>query len=135
MSARASSRYSSTYACAIAPASIKPCIVHVETRGIGERLSAVHGIRLPSPEIDIPAQRGAGLTHPEAVPRERRRDQVILRGALVQRARIELGVRQQHRLFRLRLRQRFRHSRLRLRQSRTVFHSCPYQPVELRILE
>ncbi len=110
-------------------------VVHIQARGLGERLRAMHRIRLPPPEIGIPPQGGAGLAHPETVPGERRRDQIILRRPLIQRAGIEIGMRQQGGLRRLRLRQGLRHSRLRLSQCRAVLQSRANQPIQLRILK
>ena len=72
----------------------EPRVVLIEARGLREALGAVHGIRLLTPEIQVPAQARAGLAHPEGVSGERRRDEVVLRRALIQRARIEIGVRQ-----------------------------------------
>jgi hypothetical protein len=61
----------------------EPGVVHIEACRLREVLRPMHGVCLASPEIKIPAQGGAGLPHPEAVSREGRRDEVVLRGSLI----------------------------------------------------
>src|SRR5580692_5810510 len=90
---------------------------------------------MASPKIEIPAQGGTGLPHPEAVSCERRRDEVVLRGTLVQRAGIEVGAWPQSGLRRLGLRERFAHSGLGLGQGGAVFEPQPNQAIELRVLK
>ena len=110
-------------------------IILIEARGLRQVLCAVQGVRLTSPEIEVPAQAGAGLAHPEGMTGERRRNDVVLRRALVQGARIEVGVRQERGACGLRLRKRRAHPRLRLGQGRAVLEPLADQPIELRIIE
>ena len=113
----------------------EPRIVHVQPGRLRQRLRAMHGGGLASPEIDVPAEARPGLSHPEAVSRERRGNQILGGRALVQRACIEVGVRQQSSLRRLRLRERFGHAGLALRQRWAVLEPEPDEFIELRILE
>ncbi len=113
----------------------EPRVVHIEAGGLSESLRAMHGVGLASPEIEIPVQGRAGLTFPEAVSRERRGNDVILGGALVQGARIEVGAGEQPCLRRLGLRDGFAHSGLGFGQGRAVFEPQPNQPIELWVLK
>ena len=114
----------------------EPRVVLIEARGLGEIPRAVHRIGLPPPEIQIPAQAGAGLAHPERVSGERRRDDVVLRCALIQRARVEVRARRERRLRGSALARARRRRAPAPRASVGLSLSpVPDQPVELRILK
>src|ERR1700722_17406362 len=98
-------------------------------------LCPVYGVRLASPEIEIPTQAGAGLAHPKAVSRERRGDQIILGSALIQRAGIEVGARLQPSLRRLGQGECLTHPGSGFGQGWVVFGTQTNQSIELRILK